>query len=252
MTPTPFAQLTVNLAALKTHRPKHAPHQDSLAVMQEASDFAMSWVATFRGKESAVLANKRLSDIGRQEEILKVAVEATADLGPIRRPIEATKEAMQRLRAVVLDYQDLPEGVDKIEALMLSQEVRQEFRGRPQHEKDAAFLQAADRQDRTTMRAFLTAPGGAWIDGEVRQRGDEAYGARRDPAAWAMLQRLERLYEFYVSLGRMIAIALLAYGLESSQVEKALGLTLSEMQIQEPLKSKPVEELVAGKGAARG
>lgn len=251
--PTPFDTLNRNLTALRDHQPRvdRAPHPDSLEAMQRAQDFALSWVATFRRKEADILANKHLSDLGRQEEIRKVAIKSAADLGPIRRPIEATKEAMARLRVVTLDYMQPTDGQDRLEALLLSQEIRQEFRGCPQRDKDAAFLQAAERQDRTTMRAFQAAPAGPWITGEILQRAEQVYGERQNPNAWEQMRRLGRLYEHYILLGGMIASSLLAYDLAPDTIEQALGLTLPEMQIQEPLKSKPVEELV-GKGAARG
>lgn len=254
MTSTPFDKLGQNLTALRDHQPRadRAPHPDSLEAMQRAQEYAMSWVATFRRKEADILANGRLSDVGKREETLQVATAAAGDLGPIRRPIEVTKEAMARFKTIALDYMQLPAGQDRLEALLLSQEIRQEFRGRPQHEKDAVFLQAAERQDRTTMRSFQTAPAGPWITGEMLQRAEQVYGERQNPGAWEQMWRLGRLYEYYVSLGRMVALALLAYGLAPDTIEKAVGLTLPEMQIQPPLKAKALEELVGGKGASRG
>lgn len=246
MAPTVFDKLSTNISTLlaRQPRPDLAPSPDSLVARQQSSDFAVAWTQTFRRKESDVLANGHLSDLGRQAAIRKVAAEAAGDLGPLRRPITATKEAMGRLKSVVLDYMSLPEGQDKLEALLLAQEVRTEYRSRPQSEKDGAFIQAAERLDRATLRAFQTAPAGPWVSGEMLQRAEQVYAEHNNPDVLEQLRRLQQLFDHYVSLSRMIALALLAYDLVPDQVEQALGVSLQEMQIDRPTP--------APKGANRG
>lgn len=244
MAPTVFDKLNTNLTALlnRQPRPDLAPHPDSLAARQEASDFALSWTHTFRRKESDILADGHLSDLGRQDKLRRVAAEAAGDLGPLRRPIVAAKELQGRHKNVVLDYQQLPEGQDRLEALLLAQEVRAEFRTLRQDQRDAGFIAAAQRGDRVTMRAMMSAPAGAWISGETLQRAEQLYASKRDPEVWEQLQRLQGLLDHLTSLARMIALALLAYHLEPAQIETALGLTFEEMQLDRP----------TPKGAGRG
>lgn len=249
---TVFETAQAQLTTYQTSRPRsdRRPDPAILEQMQEATNYTTALLDTLLQKEKTVLGNPRLSNVGKQEKVREVAEGALNETGPIRRKIETVREAMNRVRGLTVDYMSLPKDIDRLEQLLLAQEIRAEFRRRPQHEKDSAFFAAAQKLDAQTMRAFMTAPGGSWVSSEFLQRAERAYAERRNPEAYAQLQPLTQLYDHLVSLSRLIAVALLQYQVEPAALEKALGASLAEMTIAEPQKS--LTQLVTDQGAGRG
>lgn len=247
---TPFENLKATMQTFqqRTPRPDRQPDPSNLEVIRETTDYVRALVDTLRTKEQAALENQRLSDLGRQEAIREIAQGGLSELGPLRRKTEVTNEALDRVTALALDYMTLPDGVDKLEALLLAQEVRAEFRGQSQAERDGAFIQAAGRLDRVTMRAFQAAPAGPWISGEVLRRGERSYAERKNSSAYSQLQRLTQLRDHLLTLSQFMAGALLRYGVEPRALEHAIGFTLAELNIAEPPKPLAFARREAGRG----
>lgn len=206
-----------------TSAPHHGESQLSrwveIAVMVERQ--AQEWVK----QEAAISRDTRLSDQGRREAMAahaQKAVPETKWLGDKRNQII---ETIARLRALCLDFMERPKGADLTEAYFRERELRDGLRGRPQVERDGAFLRAAERLDRETMRALLDAPGAEpWVSEEARRRGETSYGQRKNAEVWARVQDLEVLLDHVSGLADHVGQVLLTMGGEPSAIKKALGI----------------------------
>jgi hypothetical protein len=220
------------LASIKTLQPRgfgpkgNRQALDRLDRWAEIEDRARSQVEDLSKQESAIRLDSRLSDAGKAEKGLELAQTETTNFGWIGREITQTSEAQDRLRALSLDFLTGAKDADKLLEFLREQEVRQHFRNQPEHERQMAFLKAAERLDGETMRAFQTGPGGPWIAGETLQRAEQSYSERRNREAWKNLQSLGVYAEHLNALAMLIARALLSYGAEPRAIEKALSITL--------------------------
>jgi hypothetical protein len=93
---------------------------------------------------------------------------------------------------------------------------------------DNAFLSAAQQLDGESMRAFLTGPGGPWIQPDTLERADEMYGQRRNPEAWSNFQSLGVYLEHVTGLANFIGLSLLAWRAEPRAVRENLAIEVPD------------------------
>lgn len=251
---TGYEQALASSKTLRTRglgpRANKQEDSDNLKRRQELDDRTGALLEHLHGQERAILANKRLSDLGRTERVRELAQSEAKEFGYLGREFTKTREVMNRLKALCLDYRIVPKDADKQVEYLRGWEVRQDFRHRPQHEREGAFFSAAERLDGEYMRAFLTGPGLPLVTGDIVGRAEEAYGQRRNPEAWDTLQRTSQYHEYVLGLARIVAWALTSYVVPPADIEKALQTPLVELGI-EPAK-QPLPQLVTDKDAARG
>ena len=193
----------------------------------EIENRAQAQVEDILKRELAIKADGRLSREGRAEKLRELAAVAAQEFSWIGREIAQVHEVEGRLKSLALDYLAVPKDADKQVQYWREKEARDEFRGRPQHDKNMRFLQAAEAKDHEVMRALQAGPGGPWIQGETLQRAEEMYGQRRDPEAWARLQSLRVYLDHMQGLAAHIGLALLAWRAEPAAIKKALGVAVA-------------------------
>jgi hypothetical protein len=224
-----FDQYLSRLATEKTRRFGQPGRADSqlerwLEIVQRAEAQAQAWSQ----RESAIMRNVKLSNEGRKDAKATLADEARKEskwLGDKRAQIV---EARSRLRELVLDTAR-PKGADPLISFLREQEIRSAYRGRPQVDRDVAFLGAAERLDAETMRALLDVPGtGAGVSDEARRRGEASYGQRKNPEAWGRIQELDVLLDHVASVAEQLGRVLLTMGADPVAVKAALGIQTEE------------------------
>ena len=90
------------------------------------------------------------------------------------------------------------------------------------------FLQAAQCLDGESMRALLDGPGGPWISGEVRSRGEELYASRRNAEAFETLRDLGVYEEHLQGVRDHAARVLLTMGADQARIKEFLGVLTEE------------------------
>lgn len=179
--------------------------------------------------QSVIMRNNRLSREGRQQDLAELGTEtAIKKLAWLGERSARTLEARERLRSLCLDYADRPKGMDPTQAYFREREVRDSLRTHSQHDKEIAFLKAAESLDAESMRALQNGPGGAWIKGDVLVRAEQVYGAIRNPEAWSNLQGVEIYLTHLQGVIQHAARVLLTLGADPVVVKDVLGIQTEE------------------------
>lgn len=155
--------------------------------------------ATEQGEHiKAVLADRRLSDQGKQNKLRELAeqiVKATPAV--LKKLLEHIDAAAKRLQDVMLYPITAPVTGDTLVAFFSQQEIRQ---GIAKADADKLFLLALETGNMEVAGALIKAPGGSWVQKDIRRRGEEAYAQRTNPAAWEEAQSLAQLQALVESL----------------------------------------------------
>lgn len=217
-------------------------------------DMTIRLVQTVVANAAAIRKNPRLSPVGQDAELQKLATATIDDVGYLGKEISTTLEALTRVRAVALDFNVIPRDADKTFQFWREWEIRQDYRNRPEAERQAAFLAAATRGDAEFMRAFISGPGLPLVSGELVARAEALYAEKKHPEAWSTLQGLQVYHDRLGELAGHVGQALLTWKADPSAIEKNLGITLPLDPRQEQLaKEQAIREQAAkGQGADRG
>lgn len=202
----------------------------------------------------AIRKNPRLSPVGQDAELQKLATATADDVGYLGKEMSTTLEALTRVQALALDYLTVPRDTDKQVEYWRQMEIRMDYRAKSEPERQAAFIHAAEQGNAEVLRAFQNAPGGAWFSGELVDRMNAMYAEKRNPEAWNLLQGLQVYHDRLGELAGHVGQALLTWQADPSVIEKNLGITLPLDPRQEQLaKAQAIREQAAkGQGAGRG
>lgn len=174
-------------------------------------------------QRAVIMRNSDLSNEGRQKALTKLANEAVKKLSWVGEKRNRTIDAQARLRTLCLDYMTRPKGADAMMGYFREREIRDSLRTGSQQDREIAFLKAAERLDAETMRALLDRPGGSLVEGNIRSRGEEQYGARRNPEAWANLHDLDIYLDHLHGVIGHAAHVLLDMGADPAVVKETLA-----------------------------
>ena len=166
-----------------------------------------------------------LSRQGKDDAKRDVATEFIKESGWLQRDSTETAEKRNWLLAQVLDYKIPDKTVDPLLAYFRQKEIRDSLRTHPQSDQVVTFLRAAERLDAETMRALLTGPGEPWITEDAQQRGEEAYGQRKDPERWGLIRDLALLADQIDGIKNFFAHCLLSLGASKDAVLAGLGIS---------------------------
>lgn len=216
--------------SLKEYRrnPFHNPTRAEGQVLRfvEIVTQTEGWNESVAKREFAIANNSNLSDVGKRDARSKLALEALQELRFLGDKLSQTIEAIDRLKRQSLDYGTRPKGADPLLSYLREREVRDYLCDATFQEREIAFLRAAERLDAETMRAMLDAPGQPWITADMRARGDEAYGERKNPEAWLMIQDLDVLREHVQGIANHAGHVLLTLGAGSAAIKDAIAAQL--------------------------
>jgi hypothetical protein len=177
-------------------------------------------------REAAISRDSRLSDEGRRLAKAELAQSLIEDMRWLGNERRKSIEIQTRMRALVLDYLERPKDVDPDIAYKREKEIRDDYRARPQQERDLAFMKAAEVRNAEVMRALLTAPGiEPWISEDIHRRGDTVYGRAKNAEIWGRLEDLDVLLDYVGGLADHAALALVSMGADRAGVKEALAIT---------------------------
>lgn len=176
----------------------------------------------FAERDKAILANRTLSDEGKQQQQAKLAVELLADLAWYRRVLKDIEAAQARFKTVLFTVQSPVK--DERRRDDRARELRDRMAGLNQTQRDAAYLKASQQDQPEVMWALLDAPGGSWISEEIQQRADTERAKHAQPDTYAAYTQNEILHEQVHSMADHLAMWLRSYGTSPATVATGLGL----------------------------
>lgn len=224
-----LAQLRVRTQSERT-RPIASKLQDEGILGRWIEDISLTEGMTTKWGDqiAAVMRDSRFSNEGRRGEIKKIGAKALIDAKVLPERMEPVLQAMTNLRSL-FDFRKRPKEATELLTYLREKEVRDSLWEHPQHERDVAFLKAAERGDIETMQALtLNVPGGAWVNKDVIARGEEAYGQRVAPESVATLEKLEVRRDRLQGLIDHVARTLLTMGAQPDEIKAALGIDPEE------------------------
>lgn len=203
---------------------------ESLNILNYQVVKADKLVVSFAAEQDKILKDPSRSDAGKTTAVAKLAEATVQDFAPLGRVLAEAQATHTRDLARALAPLSTPKDVTEPAALLrelVGQLRAQEIRASlppDDHGREGAFLKALEMDEVETARAILDAPGARWISTEIRQRGQEAYLQRTDPAGFAHLTSMEILREHLHTLASAINTWLIRMGVDAKKVAAILGL----------------------------
>lgn len=246
-----FGTLLRSLEAQRGHGFGRTGNRQAEAHLERFENFLDMTTKLVQGvvaNAAAIRKNPKLSQVGQDEELQKLATATIDDVEYLGKERSTVGEAIGRLRDVALDFRVPPKDADKTLEFWRGWELRQDFRHRPEAERVHAFLAAAERGDGETMRAFVTGPGLPLVSGELIQRAEEIYAQKKSPEVWSTLQGLEIYRDGLGALASQVASALVTHRAGRESIEKALSISLP----LDPREAQLAKEQAIREEAAKG
>jgi len=218
------AGVRAHLSNLLTQQVEPLLSSDDLTFLAELVRKADGKAETIQQEEQRILANRDMSDLGKAKALAEMAERALADFGFLGVVLSRTEQEIADLERRL--YAPFFAPKDENPTMRLIRELRAgEIRSAHEGGNHAAlFIQALERDDLETTLAFLTAPGGRWVNDDVIQRGKLAYAKRTNETGYAKGQSLARLREHLTGIAVFIAKWLTGLGANPDKVHQTLSL----------------------------
>ena len=179
-------------------------------------------VATVRTQEARIGADRNLSDKGKVDTRVAVAVPVIKQVAFVQKAFTDAQNAEARLRHLLLDPITQRPAGDPVVIFLREKEIRDSIRSLDVNQSTAFFLRALEKDDLETTRALLDSPGPALVAADIRARGEESYARRTNRAAFEKQQALTYLIEYLQSLVVHCAQWLVSLDASAEDVAKAL------------------------------
>lgn len=149
-------------------------------------------VETFGVKEDKILADRSRSDEGKHTAIVALVNDSLESFGFLGRVVADLEGDAQQTRANIFGVRVPPSwGSDAVLQYWRGKEIRDEFRGLQQPQRDSRFLQAAEADHEATLWAVLNTPDDQpLVREEVKSRALEERAKRQNPQAFHRLGQL--------------------------------------------------------------
>jgi hypothetical protein len=182
-------------------------------------------VEAFGLKEDAILANRTLSNEGKQTALAKLVNDSLESLAFVGRVVSDLESDARGRRATLFTVKPPPSwGSDASLQYQRGKETRDQLRGLSQPERDSRFVQAAEADHEATLWSVLDAPDAQpMVTEEIKVRALEERAKRREPQAFRRLQQLEVLREELAGLRDHVVLWLRQLGGDQRKIFDALG-----------------------------
>jgi hypothetical protein len=176
----------------------------------------------FATEERAILANRTLSDEGKQEQLAKRAEAVLADAAWFRQVLKDNESAHARLTTLLFTV----ESPVKDERLRYdrAREIRDRMAGLNPAERDTAYVLASERGQAEVLLALQDAPGGSWVSPDIRERADIERAKQAQPDVYETYRQNEILHEHLHGMAEHLSLMMQSYGAPPAKVATGLGL----------------------------
>lgn len=171
-----------------------------------------SAIGALISEHERITKDPHLTEAGKRDQLAKVATKTANDLA-VRGLDSAAGETgtvKTRLEKLLFTPQD-PQG-DPMMNYLREREIRDMFRGKPQQDIDAAYVQALKRGDEETRRALFNPPGGPLVTPDIRIRVEHEHAKTTNPMEYQKLESVTVLQTVFSALADHTAQALKSMG----------------------------------------
>lgn len=172
--------------------------------------------------EEKIRADKKLSDMGKIEQLKKFGDASVPRVAFVGRTLNDARAAYARFTNILIGpITAIPDGVNEVVDFLRLQAI---WEGIGKAGATVAFLKSLeDGGNLEIARALLSVPGQPWISDDIRRRGEEEYARRTNPEIFEKRQSVGHLRDNLEALANMISQWLLGLGADKELVAKTLN-----------------------------
>ncbi len=176
--------------------------------------------------ELKILRDEHLAQAGKQAAIRALAETFVPSLSWLKNLVEKHEKEHQGFEVNLFSVKSTIG--DAVVRELRNGEVRRQFSGLKESERDAQFLRAADQENAEILDALLTSPMGRLISDEVQRRGLESRAKRLHPDMFTAYELNALAVDFARMLVEVMARRLHSVGVGVEVIRKALGDSMAD------------------------
>lgn len=176
-----------------------------------------------QAKQQSIQESKVFNDVGKSQASAELGTATISKMTPLARVVRSHEEDIHDTKHALYAVK-VPEtfGTDASVQYFYGKEIRDQYRGLNQNERDSAFAVAAQTDTDAVLWALLQAPT-PLVSAEIMERVLAERAERLNPETVARLKQVEILHEILSGLLDAVRMWLRGLGADPKVIFKELG-----------------------------